>query len=530
MNSIIITIDEKEAVKKSIILFLFLFLFFGCTAGGLVAIYYQSQLTTEISVIKDDQAASVTTKEKVIAHEFDDVTSDLLFLANQNEIKEYFNVKKPHFLRKVASEYLEMASHKDNYAQIRFIDVNGVEKIRIDNNQGKHFISPSMNLQDKSSRYYLKASERLKIHEVYVSPMDLNIENGKIERPFKPMIRFSTPIFDSNNLKQGYIIINYDAREMITEIVNAFRSDMAIPMLVNNDGYWLVSGDSEKDWGFVVPGRENHTFPNKYPLEWQQMVNREIGQLHTDNGMFTFVKTYPFKRSLSPNSAEVNNYWVLLTFIPHSVISGISSVLRMKLLFLGTGLFLFTTTVAWFLALAITKRKIYQSRLISLALHDGLTGLANRKLFYDRLETGLDLAERYGRRLGLLYIDLDGFKKINDDLGHVSGDSLLIKFSKLLKSLVRKTDTVARLGGDEFAIVLTEIESAADAIFVAKKITDSLALPIEIEGGSVNIGASIGIAVFPDMSRNLEELIHLADISMYKSKENGKNTFTLARL
>lgn len=535
----IITIDEKKAVRKAINLFLFLFLLFGCTVGGLVAIYYQAQLTTKISKIKEDQAAAVALKKNDIDHVFDDVTSDLLFLTNQNEMKEYLATKQLQYLRMIANEYLELAANKSNYAQIRFLDINGVEKVRIDNDNGKHFIVSSANLQDKSNRYYLKVSRSLKPGEVYISPLDLNVEDDVIERPFKPMIRFSSPVFDSAGLKKGFIIINYYAQTMIDSIRDSLKQDAAIPMLVNEDGYWLLSGNSDNDWGFMIPERKNRSFSNSYPDEWQQIVNSELGQLSTEKGMFSYAKVYPFKRYLSPSETNIgarsidgyttDNYWVLVTYVPHSVLWAISSVLQIELFLLGAGLFLFISVVAWFLALAVTKRKIYQSRLISMALYDELTGLANRKLFYERLRNSLELAERYGRRLGLLYIDLDGFKQINDNLGHHSGDDLLVNFSQILKSIVRKTDTVARMGGDEFAVVLTEVESIEDAGLVANKIIDRLSLPIEIEGGYVNIGASIGVAVFPDTSRDLEDLVRLADGSMYKSKRSGKNVVTMAK-
>ncbi|WP_319584891.1 sensor domain-containing diguanylate cyclase [uncultured Pseudodesulfovibrio sp.] len=535
----IITIDEKKAVRKAINLFLLLFLLFGCTVGGLVAIYYQAQLTTKISKIKEDQAAAVALKKNDIDHVFDDVTSDLLFLTNQNEMKEYLATKQLQYLRMIANEYLELAANKSNYAQIRFLDINGVEKVRIDNDNGKHFIVSSANLQDKSNRYYLKLSRSLKPGEVYISPLDLNVEDDVIERPFKPMIRFSSPVFDSAGLKKGFIIINYYAQTMIDSIRDSLKQDAAIPMLVNKDGYWLLSENSDNDWGFMIPERKNRSFSNSYPDEWLQIVNSELGQLSTEKGMFSYAKVYPFKRYLSPSETNIggrsidgyttDNYWVLVTFVPHSVLWAISSVLQIELFLLGAGLFLFISLVAWFLALAITKRKIYQSRLISMALYDELTGLANRKLFYERLGNSLELAERYGRRLGLLYIDLDGFKQINDNLGHHSGDDLLVNFSQILKSIVRKTDTVARMGGDEFAVVLTEVESIEDAGLVANKIIDRLSLPIKTEGGYVNIGASIGVAVFPDTSRDLKDLVRLADASMYKSKKSGKNVVTMAK-
>jgi diguanylate cyclase (GGDEF)-like protein len=146
-------------------------------------------------------------------------------------------------------------------------------------------------------------------------------------------------------------------------------------------------------------------------------------------------------------------------------------------------------------------------------------------MFFDRLEQALAIAGRAGRELALLYLDLDGFKHINDTLGHDAGDSLLKEVSRRLLGCVRKSDTVARMGGDEFTVILTHVGGADDASRVAEKIIESLAEPFYIKNYNCAVGASIGISLFPADGAQAGVLLKNADVAMYHAKESGKNTY-----
>jgi len=157
-----------------------------------------------------------------------------------------------------------------------------------------------------------------------------------------------------------------------------------------------------------------------------------------------------------------------------------------------------------------------------LALHDELTGLPNRRLFQDRLASTLERARRTGSQAALLMIDLDRFKLVNDTVGHHIGDELLKYVGGLFVGRVRRTDTVARTGGDEFSVVLEEPMNRADAIRVARTLTQLLEPPILLEGNTVHIGASVGIAIFPDDAGDVESLCIAADLRMYASKRTAR--------
>jgi len=179
------------------------------------------------------------------------------------------------------------------------------------------------------------------------------------------------------------------------------------------------------------------------------------------------------------------------------------------------------------LANEIAARKKVEEKIRYLAGHDELTELPNRALFNDRLENARSLAIRNKKKLGILFIDLDGFKDINDTLGHKAGDQLLQVVAQRLLTLVRQSDTVARMGGDEFIILLNNVETGTDTELVAKKILETLAQPIPLAGKMGLVGCSIGISIFPEHSRDLEKLISYADAAMYSVKRSGKNRYAV---
>lgn len=169
----------------------------------------------------------------------------------------------------------------------------------------------------------------------------------------------------------------------------------------------------------------------------------------------------------------------------------------------------------------ITSRKALEARLAHDAMHDVLTGLPNRNMFHDRLYHALASARRYGRMAGVLYIDLDGFKEVNDSYGHAVGDRLLEKVARRLESSIRAEDTVARIGGDEFAVVLSTIFSEDDCRLLAQKLVDAISQPYEVGGRVAKISASIGGAVFPQDGEDAESLIQKADEAMYTDKRGS---------
>lgn len=173
----------------------------------------------------------------------------------------------------------------------------------------------------------------------------------------------------------------------------------------------------------------------------------------------------------------------------------------------------------------VIQRKRAEERVHFLAHFDPLTSLPNRVLFTDRLNQAIVEAERRARMVAVVFLDLDRFKTINDSLGHGTGDLFLKDVADRLRRCVREGDTVARLAGDEFTLVLADMAQADDAARVARKVLDNLALPFHIAGNALFTTGSLGITVFPLDARSVEELLHNADIAMYRAKDAGGNTY-----
>lgn len=169
-----------------------------------------------------------------------------------------------------------------------------------------------------------------------------------------------------------------------------------------------------------------------------------------------------------------------------------------------------------------------QARVERLAHHDPLTGLPNRRLFFDRLEHAIANAKRSGKRVGLLFVDLDHFKEINDELGHAIGDEVLCSIARLLSSITRGGDTVARLGGDEFIILFDQIEDGKILSGIAQKLLGHLQNRLLLGGHQVLVQASLGISLYPEHGDTAESLVQNADKAMYSSKRDGRNRVSLA--
>ena len=177
----------------------------------------------------------------------------------------------------------------------------------------------------------------------------------------------------------------------------------------------------------------------------------------------------------------------------------------------------------------ITDRRETEARLHELAYHDRLTGLPNRVLFFDRLTQTLSAAKRNRKRAAILFLDLDGFKRVNDEYGHDAGDTVLKTIAERLPNAIRASDTVARIGGDEFVIILHELDEINDAHLVAQKLLNVVATDLVLSPSEkCRVGVSIGISIYPEHGTDMDTLLMAADLAMYASKKNGANRYAFA--
>ncbi|HSR36079.1 MAG TPA: diguanylate cyclase, partial [Desulfurivibrionaceae bacterium] len=513
-----------------------------------LAFFYGQEHTDHLTRLQTEERYSLQLQEQIIGQRFNAVITDLLFLARQNELHDLLAADTPRNRQRLASEYRHFAHEKPAYDQIRYLDQSGMEAVRI--NAGPHgpVIVPDQALQSKKDRYYFKDAVALRRGEIFISPLDLNVEQGKVEVPFKPMIRFATPVFDQTGHKRGIVILNYLAGHLLQAIRDTAGATPGEIMLCNSDGYWLLAPTPDNEWGFMFPDRRERSFAVTYPTIWQTMQEAPSGQIAAVDGFFHYTTITPlsarspfikYTRSSSGSPDATGSsaktltpqeyYWKLVSHVPQRVLDERFQRQHANLFMLAVILYVLAALPAWFLAKAVTNHQLYQQRLYHMAHFDALTGLPNRTLFHDRLRQAVRTAHRYQRRLSLIYVDLDDFKQVNDQLGHGAGDTLLRGVASRLLDCVRRSDTVGRMGGDEFTVLLSETENREQVAIVAKKIMDALAIPFDLKGAERRIHASLGIAIYPEDGDEPGTLLKNADSAMYQAKQRCKNCYRFYR-
>ena len=289
--------------------FFTLFLPISALAGGILGIVYQAEVKSDRKAIEIREQRNVELLAKSIASDFRSVGSDLKFLSAQNELKRLLeNPENPRIRRGMAQEYLAFSQYKNIYDQIRFIDTTGQEIVRVNFNNGKPSIVPEPELQSKINRYWFNDSLQLNQGEIFVSPLDLNVERGKIEQPLKPMIRFATPVFDSEGKKRGIVILNYLGANLLDNFQRAGAATLGQCMLLNADGFWLKSTEAKDEWGFMLPDRKDKTFAKQFPEAWQKMSENNQGQFETADGMFTYINIYPLSEEQKYSNGSIKPF------------------------------------------------------------------------------------------------------------------------------------------------------------------------------------------------------------------------------
>ena len=485
-----------------------------------------------------EEQANLDLQEKLILKTFETITSDLKILAKQNELEMFLTSGGSRAKEQAEKEYLNFIHHKGLYDQVRFINEQGREGFRVNYNTGNPFIVPPDQLQDKKDRPYFSKTMALEKGEIFVSRFDLNIEHGMIEKPIKPVIRFSTPVFDSKMRKRGIVILNYLGASLIESLRESSRISSGNTLLINADGFWLCAVDPNDEWGFILQERKKCNFAGEFPEEWEKISKADYVQFVNSNGMFTSRTIFPtlearkFESNLSyaeePGPGMRHHHWKLVSHINFIALHKTNAILLKELFWVGVVLLFGSLIPVWLIAKRMVRRKISQEELFYSANFDEITGLLKRASFLEKLEATYEESRRYQRRFGLLFIDLDDFKSVNDNYGHGEGDKVLAETARRMVSSIRKSDTVGRMGGDEFAVLLSEIEQPGDLDVVAEKILKQLSAPFTISNHFVQLGVSIGACHFPEHKGTPESLLKKADAAMYLAKKAGKNTYRMA--
>jgi PAS domain-containing protein len=286
--------------------------------------------------MEDREKINIIQQQKIIRNDIRSIATDLMILANDQHLhfvhKNRADIDKER--KTVSKEFLHFARQKKIYDQVRLLDSKGMELIRVNDNDGQPTIVPRSDLQSKGKRYYFQDTINLQKGEIFVSPFDLNIENGAVEEPRKPMIRIGTPIFHDNLTKSGIVILNYKGKDLLNKIDELKEHATGQIMLLNREGYWLRGRSPDEEWGFMFKNKKGTSFAKSFPEAWGKVNQKESGQFTDAEGMFTFTTIYPLEEGLksstgspeafakSASSLVPHNYsWKLVSHIPKNMLA-----------------------------------------------------------------------------------------------------------------------------------------------------------------------------------------------------------------
>ncbi|WP_369161448.1 diguanylate cyclase [Candidatus Thiodiazotropha sp. LNASS1] len=524
--------------KELILSFLMLFI----PASLLLAsIFYAFSTQTEkyelqTTLIREE--AALNSASELTSLLFEQKLSDLMVLAEGEVLRSYIHDPSlKHWIR-VAREFSLFARRKPKYFQLRYIDNSGMEVIRINSDDNVQEIVPQSEMQNKADRYYFKEAMKLALGEIYISPLDLNVERGVIEQPIKPTVRFATPVSDGYGGKRGIVIINYTPNELLQRIADNFETLRGNAVMLNSQGHWLQGVPEEQLWGFMY-GRDE-TFATQKPDVWASVTSSEKGSFFTDDGVYIFKRAYPLVRNRlgtlenvdetivpSPSRAE-KRYWIFLSHISNSLIEDLTA----KRMIVATITYLLLFLVAGVISVLFAKNSVQKKqafrKLQQYATTDDLTGLANRRELDKVALREFKRATRFTRHLSVLMLDLDHFKSINDTYGHNVGDSVLRHVADICVGSIRGQDFMARYGGEEFTILLpeTNIENGSN---LAQRICDQIAAMPYREGQQlISITVSVGASEIEDGDIDFNDLLNRADKALYEAKKRGRNQVVIS--
>lgn len=256
-----------------------------------MVIHYKLYISSETSKRDEQEIFYLERGRAVINTELSNIQSDVNFLARQAELHGYFDYMDEQTVATLARDFALFSSEKIIYDQIRLLDTDGQEIIRINSEAGRPIIVGNDQLQKKSQRYYFQQSLKLNRNEIYISPFDLNVEYEEVQIPTKPVIRFGTPVFNSAGSRVGVLILNYLGSRLLNDFRAATSGISDHVMLLNHEGYWLSHFDRDLEWGFMLD--HERTFATDFEQEWKQISTAESGQFISPKGLFSFVTIYP---------------------------------------------------------------------------------------------------------------------------------------------------------------------------------------------------------------------------------------------
>lgn len=496
-------------MKKKFCLKTFILSFIGITLVMFVALYFieKERRNNEFVNLIFEEHIMVEKISDSIKSSLNSSLSDLIFLRDTVDV-----ALADGSVSTLPGLFSNFARSKDLYDQIRYIAYSGDEVVRVNYNDGDVSVVEASGLQNKSDRYYVYKTLDLAYGSVYISPLDLNMENGQVETPHKPMIRLVTPLKD----KAGVVVLNFLAGDLIDEVHGYDRLSEGNLYLVNSDGDFLYSNNLFGDFAFMF-GKEAK-FQSYYPEEWLDFSKE--GQMDSDEGFFTYTNVMMAIEKDDSEAIIKEEYWWLVSHIKsgsplyREVNRANASIIKD----IGTENYIFI-----FLAIALSAafafmRKRNMNAFMEIkwkSEYDMMTQILNRHSGIKKVKALLSKNSDFS----LIYMDIDGLKCVNDRLGHASGDLLIKNFVAIVQSAIRGEDIFSRLGGDEFILI---VQTTDNHIIhqVMERIESKRDAFVENNDLTYNISFSYGIVNVPGTENHTyNELVKMADTLMYENKK-----------
>ncbi|MET0066949.1 MAG: diguanylate cyclase [Candidatus Thiodiazotropha sp.] len=524
--------------REMIISFLWLFLPASVLLAGIFFAFSNQTEKYELQTTLIREESAMRSASELTSLVFVQKLSDLFVLAEGEILKNYLHDKSLANWIRVAREFSLFARRKPKYQQLRLISLEGMEEIRVNNRPEGQEIVPRNALQDKSGRYYIQQSLKLEQGEIYISPLDLNVENGMIEQPIRPTIRFATPVVDGYGVKQGVLVINYTPDEYLARIEEIFKDRQGHSVMLNSEGYWLLGVPDEQLWGFMY-GRDD-TFAKRWPRVWAAIGSADKGSFISDEGVFVFHKSYPVNlarqgtlENLGADESSMPRessglYWIFLSHISRDTIKELTAKRFLIALAAYLLLFFVTAIISLFFARNSVQKKQAYLRLQQFATTDPLTGLANRREFEAVARREFRRAQRFQRDFSFMMLDLDHFKQINDTYGHGVGDEVLKHVVDICEEAIRSQDFLARYGGEEFMVLLPETDLAGAyqlGVRVCEWVADR---PYVSEDIRIATTVSIGVSSIHDQDEQVTDILRRSDNALYEAKRSGRNCVVIS--
>jgi len=522
--------DTKKTMLYTLGLFLILSLVF-----FLITLVIQINADTVLkNEIMSQEQLLVDVEKTIVANKVNRLTTDLLYLTDilamgDSGRGDYSDVE---------DHWLAFANRKMIYDQIRFINGDGDEVIRVNYSDTGATLTDSDDLQNKADRYYFTEAIGLDDDQIYISKLDLNMENNQIEQPIKPTIRLATTYYGARGQLQGIVVLNYSADDMLREVEKIASTSQGEIFMLNSDGDWLYnSQDTSKAWSFMDDKRRDESFKNDFPNVWQTIQSEASGAQIVDTGVFNYTKILTadkFALDSDHSLALGLEDWTIVSYIPPDTDDGkllTGNLFDAVLLVLKNNLiaYFLILMLSLFLGALLTVNKVKNDEIKHFSEYDAMTGVYNRRTGFEKLTQLYKNSEKNNGENSVCFIDINGLKDVNDYLGHDVGDELIVTITNSIKDKIRENDFVARLGGDEFLIIFEGLdENGAEAVW--QRIVADFEAINETEKRRYLISASHGIESFSGTSNEyIDTIINHADEKMYREKKIIKKNLKIIR-